>query len=108
MKLTLWFIGLIALAALIYFVQRLRERRRDRHHRERKLRNHRESRAAADRRDCLELARNLTNGAPAEPGDAAVPAAAALPQFVRRFRSSESPHGFDPDLPPRPAPPSRG
>jgi hypothetical protein len=108
LKLTLWFVGLIALAALVYFVQHLRERRRDRHHREQSSLRHRESRAAADRRDCLELAKSLTGTAPAEPDDKLAPAAVARPEIARRFRGSEAPQGFDPDLPARPARPSRG
>jgi hypothetical protein len=103
-------VGLAAFAAVVYYFRHLGEKRTDRKAREHKALKHKESRAAADRLACLDLARGLNASIPVEeaaegpaaPGDDA----RREPPSARARRSSEAPPGFDPDLPPRRARPS--
>ncbi len=102
LKFTLWFFALAALAAGVFFVRHLRDKRSDRRVREHKASQRKQSRAEADRRACLDLAKGLNVSAPAgEDGDAA--SNPRSPAGERTRRSSEAPQGFDPDLPARPA-----
>lgn len=96
---TFWVVGLVALAAIVFVVQRAREKRSDRREREQKASRSRQSRAEADRLAILDLAKNLTASAPSEDGGTEKEPSASKVERTRR--STESAHGFDPDLPPR-------
>jgi hypothetical protein len=103
-------VSLLALAALAYYFKHLGEKRTDRRAREKKASRHKETRAAADRLACLELARGLNASTPAEESADGTSAPLAdspgEPPSARSRRSSEAPQGFDPDLPPRRVRPS--
>jgi hypothetical protein len=101
---TFWFIGLVALAALVYAARQWKEKRSDRRARVEAASQRRRSSAEKDRLACLDLAKGLNAGAPAsEAADRSALAADPTDSTgrpARARRSVEAAHGFDPDLPP--------
>ena len=100
LKITYLTLAVAALAAVVYLVQRFREKRADRLQRESLAKKEREARAASDRRDIHALATNLRASAPDAP-PSTIGGMSADEATPRRRVSSAAPHGFDPDLPAR-------
>jgi hypothetical protein len=114
MNISLWILLFIVLAAGTYFFRAKLGHRKTRKSRTQVEAEKRLARAEADRRDIQNLVSKLSGGssdaAPAADPKSAppVPATAARDPLRPRSRQPvEASHGFDPDLPARPDPPSR-